>query len=320
MGYQSIDFFCSKEMKENGLKPSWSKIIMKLSKRASLDLTGSLLAPDLLARFWWFQRRFEITKKFTWWAFSRAFFWEKLGDSGMDVSKIFRQAMAIRMQISGLQWPYRDWVIQHSSESFPYDQFITWHLPGTFYPNATQGANIATRFSTRNHKYTEEGEWSMRNIELIVLDKKNTISKGLLGINYGMWHSAMNHKYDPFSQTRIIISFLPFSKQCPRERLWRRWSVSPSLPKTPILWVDQEDLRRGDEFYQSSRHYHKLSVSVKWMSWKVMKSRNIFLGPRSLWFQRCYSSKSPDTEINSFLSRYLEKNALGLSQVDYKKE
>ncbi|MFT5770953.1 MAG: hypothetical protein ACI9ZX_000339, partial [Algoriphagus sp.] len=236
-GTSPIDFFVAKKMKEKGLKPNPEAKSYELIKRASLDLTGLPPSPDLLARFGDFNSDLSYEDLLDG-LLAEPSFGEKLGVLWMDVSR-YSDSYGYQDDNIRTQWPYRDWVIYAFNQNLPYDQFITWQLAGDLLPNATKEQILATAFN-RNHKYTEEGGVIDEEYRVeYVLDKTNTISKGLLGITMEC-AQCHDHKYDPFSQ-KEYYQFFAFFNNSPEKGY--EGDVSQSKPaKTPILWVDQEDL------------------------------------------------------------------------------
>ena len=96
-------------------------------------------------------------------------------------------------------WPWRDWVIHAFNKNMPYDEFLTLQLAGDLLPNATLDQILATGFN-RNHPITQEGGVIQEEyLSNYVVDRTNTLGKGILGITLEC-AKCHDHKYDPISQ------------------------------------------------------------------------------------------------------------------------
>ena len=255
-GTSPIDFFAYKKMQEKGLKPNPEAKSHELIKRVSLDLTGLPPTPELLEKFGDFTSNLSYEDLVDG-LLETPSFGEKLGVLWMDISR-YSDSYGYQDDNIRTQWPYRDWVIHAFNKNLPYDQFITWQIAGDLLPNANKEQKLATAFN-RNHKYTEEGGVIDEEYRIeYVLDKTNTISKGLLGITMEC-AQCHDHKYDPFSQ-KEYYEFFAFFNNSPEKGY--EGDVSISKPaKTPILWVDQEDLS-GVMSFINHQDTTKLSISV----------------------------------------------------------
>ncbi|RAI91612.1 PSD1 and planctomycete cytochrome C domain-containing protein [Algoriphagus yeomjeoni] len=251
-----IDRFALKKMTEKGLQPNPEAKPHELIKRASLDLTGLPPSPEVLDRFGDFSGDLTYEDLLDG-LLSDPGFGEKMAIIWMDISR-YSDSYGYQDDNIRTQWPYRDWVIHAFNENMSYDQFITWQLAGDLLPNANKEQILATAFN-RNHKYTEEGGVIDEEYRIeYVLDKTNTVSKGLLGITMEC-AQCHDHKYDPFSQKEYYEMFA-FFNNTPEKGY--QGDVSQSKPaKTPILWVDQEDLS-GVMSFINYADTSKLSVSV----------------------------------------------------------
>ena len=135
---------------------------------------------------------------------------------------------------------------------------MTWQLAGDLLPNPTKEQILATAFN-RNHKYTEEGGIIEEEYRVeYVLDKTNTFSKGILGITMEC-AQCHDHKYDPVSQKEYYQLYAFFNNS---QEKGFEGDVSVSKPaKTPILWVEREDLD-GILSFINHQDTSKLSISV----------------------------------------------------------
>lgn len=255
-GINEIDQYTLAKMKERGLQPNPEATAQELIKRASLDLTGLPPSPEMLDRFDDLSGNLDYEDLLDGLLADPAF-GEKLGILWMDISR-YSDSYGYQDDNIRTQWPYRDWVIHALNENMPYDQFITWQLAGDLLPDPTKEQILATAFN-RNHKYTEEGGVIDEEYRIeYVLDKTNTVSKGLLGITMEC-AQCHDHKYDPLSQ-KEYYQFFAFFNNSPEKGY--EGDVSQSKPaKTPILWVDQEDLSGILDFI-NHKDTTDLSISV----------------------------------------------------------
>lgn len=300
-----IDRFVLKKMTEKGLQPNPEAKPHELIKRASLDLTGLPPSPEVLERFGDFSGSLTYEDLLDG-LLEDPGFGEKMAILWMDISR-YSDSYGYQDDNIRTQWPYRDWVIHAFNENMPYDQFVTWQLAGDLLPNASKEQILATAFS-RNHKYTEEGGVIDEEYRIeYVLDKTNTVSKGLLGITMEC-AQCHDHKYDPFSQKEYYEMFA-FFNNTPEKGY--EGDVSRSKPaKTPILFVDQEDLSGIMDFINYS-DTSQLSISVMG---ELEERRPTYILDRGVY-------DAPTTEVQpstpASIMKFpadLEKNRLGLAK------
>ncbi|MFC5623342.1 PSD1 and planctomycete cytochrome C domain-containing protein [Algoriphagus winogradskyi] len=300
-----IDRFALKKMKEKGLKPNPEAEPHELIKRASLDLTGLPPSPEVLDRFGDFSGELSYEDLLDG-LLDDPGFGEKMAILWMDISR-YSDSYGYQDDNIRTQWPYRDWVIHAFNENMPYDQFVTWQLAGDLLPDANKEQILATAFN-RNHKYTEEGGVIDEEYRIeYVLDKTNTVSKGLLGITMEC-AQCHDHKYDPFSQKEYYEMFA-FFNNTPEKGY--QGDVSQSKPaKTPILFVDQEDLS-GIMNFINYADTSQLSVSVMG---ELEEPRPTYILDRGLYDAPTVEvAASTPSSIMEF-PEDLEKNRLGLAK------
>ncbi|WP_192350215.1 PSD1 and planctomycete cytochrome C domain-containing protein [Algoriphagus sp. Y33] len=300
-----LDRFTLKKMQEKGLLPNPEAKPYELIKRASLDLTGLPPSLELLDKFGDFKGELSYEDLLDG-LLEDPGFGEKMAILWMDISR-YSDSYGYQDDNIRTQWPYRDWVIHAFNENMPYDQFVTWQLAGDLLPDASKEQILATAFN-RNHKYTEEGGVIDEEYRIeYVLDKTNTVSKGLLGITMEC-AQCHDHKYDPFSQKEYFELFAFFNNT---PETGYQGDVSQSKPaKTPILWVDQEDLS-GIMSFINHDDTTKLSVSVMG---ELDKKRPTYILDRGVYDAPTVEVEpSTPSSIMEFPA-VLEKNRLGLAQ------
>ncbi|MDX5339430.1 MAG: DUF1549 and DUF1553 domain-containing protein, partial [Cyclobacteriaceae bacterium] len=204
---------------------------------------------------------------------------------------------------------YRDWLIHAFNQKMPYDRFLTWQLAGDLLPNPSKEQILATAFN-RNHKYTEEGGVIPEEYRIeYVLDKTNTFSKGILGITMEC-AQCHDHKYDPFSQKEYYELFAFFNNS---QEKGFEGDVSISKPaKTPILWIEQEDLN-GILSFINHPDTSRLSISVMG-ELEESEKRTTYILDRGV-YDAPTEPVEPSTPASIFeFPENLEKNRLGLAQ------
>ncbi len=248
-----IDLFALRKLEENGLEPNPEAKPHELIKRASLDLTGLPPSPEVLDKFGDFSGENTYDDLLDGLLADDAF-GEKLAILWLDISR-YADSYGYQNDNIRSQWPYRDWVIHAFNKNLSYDQFLTWQLAGDLMADATKEQILATAFN-RNHKYTEESGVIPEEYRIeYVLDKTNTFSKGILGITMEC-AQCHDHKYDPISQKDYYQMFAFFNNS-----LEKGFEGTETPAKTPILWVEQEDLA-GILSFVNHQDTARLSLSV----------------------------------------------------------
>ncbi|MAN87925.1 MAG: hypothetical protein CL555_14175 [Algoriphagus sp.] len=302
-----IDQFTLQKMKEKGLKPNPKAESYELIKRVSLDLTGLPPSPEILQQFSDLDESSNYENLIDNLLEEKSF-GEKLAILWMDISR-YADSYGYQDDNIRTQWPYRDWVIHALNSNLPYDQFITWQIAGDLLPNPTKEQILATAFN-RNHKYTEEGGVIDEEYRVeYVLDKTNTFSKGILGITMEC-AQCHDHKYDPFSQ-KEYYEFFAFFNNSPEKGY--EGDVSISKPaKTPILWIEREDLGGILDFINYP-DTSKLSVSVMG-ELEGEKARTTYILDRGV-YDAPTSPVNPSTPASILeIPTNLPQNRLGLAQ------
>jgi hypothetical protein len=203
-----IDYFILKKQEENGLTPNKEAGKERLLKRVCFDITG--LPPSLqMMDDFLSDHSDDAYEKMVDQLLEDPAYGERMAVHWMDVA---RYADSHGYQDDGYrsQWPWRDWVIHAFNRNMPYDQFITWQLAGDLMPHATKEQLLATAFN-RNHKITEEGGVIAEEYRVAyVVDRTNTLGKGILGITLEC-ANCHDHKYDPLTQKEYFQLYAFFN-------------------------------------------------------------------------------------------------------------
>ncbi len=135
---------------------------------------------------------------------------ERMTQSWLDIAR-YADSHGYQDDSYRTMWPWRDWVIHAFNNNLPYDEFLTWQLAGDMLPNATKEQILATGFN-RNHPITQEGGAIQEEYRTnYVLDRTNTLGKGILGITLECAR-CHDHKYDPISQKDYFGMFSFFNQ------------------------------------------------------------------------------------------------------------
>ncbi|MBM1105745.1 PSD1 domain-containing protein [Aurantibacter crassamenti] len=204
-----IDGFILKKLNEKGIEPSERAGKEILIRRISLDLTG--LPPkleqtkELLAL-----PEEEIISKAVDLFFASPAYGERMTQTWLDVAR-YADSHGYQDDSYRTMWPWRDWVIHAFNENLPYDEFLTWQLAGDLLPDANLEQILATGFN-RNHPITQEGGVIQEEYRTnYVLDRTNTLGKGILGLTLECAR-CHDHKYDALSQENYFEFFSFFNQ------------------------------------------------------------------------------------------------------------
>lgn len=208
-GQNEIDGFILKKLQENNIQPSEKAFKETLIRRISLDLTG--LPPQL-------ERTLEllalpseeIIPKAIDQFLSTPAYGERMTQAWLDVAR-YADSHGYQDDSYRTMWPWRDWVIHAFNKNLPYDEFLTWQLAGDLLPEATKEQVLATGFN-RNHPITQEGGVIHEEYRVnYVLDRTNTLGKGILGLTLECAR-CHDHKYDAISQENYYGFFSFFNQ------------------------------------------------------------------------------------------------------------
>ncbi|WP_276165306.1 PSD1 and planctomycete cytochrome C domain-containing protein [Zobellia alginiliquefaciens] len=201
-----IDGFILGKLEDKGLSPSEKAPIETLIRRISLDLTGLPPLPEQVDKLIAKGDIDEIIDTFL----ALPAYGERMTQSWLDVAR-YADSHGYQDDSYRTMWPWRDWVIHAFNENLPYDEFLTWQLAGDLLPNATKEQILATGFN-RNHPITQEGGIVQEEYRTnYVLDRTNTLGKGILGITLEC-AQCHDHKYDAISQANYFEMFAFFNQ------------------------------------------------------------------------------------------------------------
>lgn len=207
-GTNEIDGFILRKLQENNLNPSEKAPIKSILRRVSLDLTGLPPNQDAINRLLKNNSEDIIHKAIDEFLASPAY-GERMTQSWLDLAR-YADSHGYQDDSYRTMWPWRDWVIHAFNKNLPYDEFLTWQLAGDLLPNATKEQILATGFN-RNHPITQEGGVIREEYRInYVLDRTNTLGKGILGLTLECAR-CHDHKYDAISQKNYYEFFSFFN-------------------------------------------------------------------------------------------------------------
>ncbi len=208
-GENEIDGFILSKLEENGVNPSEKATDETLIRRISLDLTGLPPTPEQVTALINDDSEANISKIIDGFLASPAY-GERMTQSWLDVAR-YADSHGYQDDSYRTMWPWRDWVIHAFNENLPYDKFLTWQLAGDLLPDANKEQILATGFN-RNHPITQEGGVIQEEYRTnYVLDRTNTLGKGILGITLECAR-CHDHKYDAITQRNYFEMFSFFDQ------------------------------------------------------------------------------------------------------------
>lgn len=204
-----IDYYVLQKMGEKNLNPSPEAPPLTLLRRMALDVTGLPPSPGLVARLGDSPNEYDWDGIIDSLLASPAYA-ERMTQSWLDVAR-YADSHGYQDDSYRTMWPWRDWVIHAFATNMPYDRFLTWQLAGDLLPEATPEQILATAFN-RNHPITQEGGVIQEEYRVnYVLDRTNTLGKGILGITMECAR-CHDHKYDAISQKDYFGMFAFFNQ------------------------------------------------------------------------------------------------------------
>lgn len=207
--HNEIDRFVLHKLEEQHVTPSPKATVETLLRRVSLDLTGLPPGPGQLQK-WGADLEWVPLDKIIDDLLSSPAYGERMTQSWLDVAR-YADSHGYQDDSYRTMWPWRDWVIHAFNENLPYDQFLTWQLAGDLLPDATKEQILATGFN-RNHPITQEGGVIQEEYRTTyVIDRTNTLGKGILGITLECAR-CHDHKYDAISQKEYYEMFSFFNQ------------------------------------------------------------------------------------------------------------
>ncbi|NKI26551.1 DUF1553 domain-containing protein [Arenibacter sp. 6A1] len=303
-----IDAFVLKVLEENNLLPSARASKETLIRRISLDLTGLPPSPGQVQQLLDDDTEANISQIIDAFLASSAY-GERMTQSWLDVAR-YADSHGYQDDSYRTMWPWRDWVIHAFNSNLPYDQFLTWQLAGDLLPNATKEQVLATGFN-RNHPITQEGGVIQEEYRTnYVLDRTNTLGKGILGITLEC-AQCHDHKYDAISQRNYFEIFAFFNQV--NEKGLQLDAVQAKNQKffadPPYIEISKEESDDVLSFINM-----KKTPEIKVMVMNDSAPKTTFILNRGEYDQPTDSVQPATPEAIFPFSKELPKNRLGLAQ------
>ena len=201
----SIDRFVLARLEQEGLHPVGQANKHDLLRRATLDLTGLLPAPDDYAAFEKDTASNAFAKTIDRLLATPAY-GERWGRIWLDVARYGEDDYrSLNFNPKGYRpypnaWTYRDWVIQAFNDDLPYDKFIEAQLAGDLMDAKTRHKTIAaTGFLGLGPWYFDNGSNEVTRADERH-DRVDVVTRGFLGLTV-QCARCHDHKYDPILQS-----------------------------------------------------------------------------------------------------------------------
>lgn len=307
-GNNEIDAFILAKLEENGLTPSKRAEPDILLRRIALDLTGLPPSTEQIEKLESDSSDETLTILIDEFLASPAY-GERMTQKWLDVAR-YADSHGYQDDSYRTMWPWRDWVIHAFNENLPYDDFLTWQLAGDLLPDANKEQLLATGFN-RNHPITQEGGVIQEEYRTnYVVDRTNTLGKGILGITLEC-AKCHDHKYDAISQKNYFEIFAFFNQV--NEKGLQMDAVQAKNQKyfadAPFITVTEEETKGILDFINKKKGE---SVNVMVMNDSAPKAT--FILNRGEYDQPT-DSVQPNTPTAIFpFSEEFPKNRLGLAQ------
>ncbi len=205
-----IDRMILQQLEQRGIRPSPEADRSTLIRRLSLDLLGTLPAPEEVVQFTADQRP-DAYEQLVDRTLASPSYGERWGRHWLDQAR-YADSNGYTRDFGREIWKYRDWVIEAINRDMPFDQFTIEQIAGDMVPGATRDQIVATGFH-RNTLINEEGGTDKEQFRVeAVADRVNTTGSVYLGLTLGCAR-CHQHKYDPISQ-REYYQLFAFLNNC----------------------------------------------------------------------------------------------------------
>jgi len=305
-----IDFFISKKIEENGLKPSRKENKEILLRRVSFDITGLPPTIDQIDSFI-NDNSTDAYEKVVDRLLKSSSFGERMASIWMDLAR-YGDSHGYQDDQERIMWPWRDWVIHAYNDNLPYDKFITWQIAGDMIPNATKEQILASGFN-RNHKITQEGGVIPEEYRVeYVADRTVTTSKIMMGLTVECAR-CHTHKYDPITHDEFF-SLYSFFNNVEENGIIAYGDTAPK----PNLTINKKDIENELSFVNLPDSINKVTLMVMKESENLRKTYVLNRGS----YDAPLNEVSPGTPevVLPFDQNKYPKNRYGLSKWFFEEE
>ena len=202
-GQHPVDWFVSRKLKEQDIRPSPPADALTLVRRLSLDLTGLLPNVEALRHLHDSSTPFPgnspalttIIDSYL----AVPHFGERWARHWLDEARFADSEGYEKDSVKSDAWQFRDWVIRAINEDMPFDDFTRKQLAGDLLPDPSQDDLIATKFHLQTQFNLEGGVDSEEDRTKRVIDRVGTLGSVWMGSSVGCCQ-CHDHPYDSFFQ------------------------------------------------------------------------------------------------------------------------
>lgn len=202
-----VDTFVLHRLETKSLKPASEADRPTLIRRLSLDLCGTLPAPEAVEAFA-ADRNAQAYEALVDQLLASPQFGERWGRHWLDLA---RYGDSDGLEIDEPRphaYLFRDWVIDAYNSDMPFDQFTVEQLAGDLLTAPKHDQHVASGFHRQTQRHNTAEMFSEEFRVKAVKDRVNTTGVAWLGMTLGC-AECHDHKYDPLSQ-REYYQFYAF--------------------------------------------------------------------------------------------------------------
>jgi hypothetical protein len=232
----AVDALVQTRLAKDGLELNAEADRAPLLRRLSFDLTG---LPPNLAELDAFlsDTSAQAYEKQVDRLLAAPSFGERMAQDWLDVAR-FADTFGYQSDVTMLNWPYRDWVINSFNENLPFSDFITQQLAGDLLPSPTRDQLVATTFN-RLHRQTNEGGSVNEEYRIeYINDRVQTFGLAFLGLTLECC-KCHDHKYDPIS-AKDFYSLGSFFSNIDESGLYSHFTNATPTPALPLTTSAQD--------------------------------------------------------------------------------
>jgi hypothetical protein len=254
-----IDNFVLSRLDQEGLSPSPEADLLKLIRRATLDLTGlpptqaqiaAVLSDDSPNAY-----ENHVDR-----LLQSAAYGERMAAEWLDAAR-YADSSGYLGDSERSMWRWRDWVVGAYNDNMPFDQFTIEQLAGDLLPNATLDQKIATGFN-RNHAQNAEGgiieeEFLVENMA----DRVMTTGTVWLGLTIGCAR-CHDHKFDPILKKEFYQIGSYFNNIPERGKAFK-YGNSPPMISAPTAELSAELAELDSEVSKAREEFASLEAEAE---------------------------------------------------------
>lgn len=231
-----IDRFVLAKLERAGLEPEPQAERARLLRRLSLDLTGLLPRPELLAEFLADQSP-DAYERAVDRLLAEPSFGEHWARMWLDAARYADSQGYAQDEVRSI-WKYRDWVIDAFNQDLPFDRFTSEQLAGDLLPEPSEAQLIATAFHRNTMTNTEGGTDDEEFRHAAVVDRTNTTGTVWLAMTVGC-AQCHTHKFDPVSNNDYYRLFAIFNQTADNDQpnnapLYESWTEEMRIRKAEL--------------------------------------------------------------------------------------